>query len=124
MYKNGPSPASSSFIFCLFKQTIHFLQRNKCEKCPSSIWSWDSIPQPLEHESSPITTRPGLMVEIGTKCMVTILMRRIQYTGDEDDRHGNKRLKSNCFQELVARKQSQALTSVSPVNAFFISGSL
>ena len=29
-------------------------------KCPPSIWSWDSNPRPLEHESSPITTRPGL----------------------------------------------------------------
>ena len=26
-YKNGPSPATSSFIFCLFKQTIQFLQQ-------------------------------------------------------------------------------------------------
>ena len=26
----------------------------------SSIWCWDSNPQPLEHESSPVTTRPGL----------------------------------------------------------------
>ena len=28
--------------------------------CLSSIRRWDSNPQPLEHESSPITTRPGL----------------------------------------------------------------
>ena len=28
--------------------------------CPSSIWCWDLNPRPLEHESSPITTRPGL----------------------------------------------------------------
>ena len=27
---------------------------------PSSLWCWDSNPQPLEHESSPITTRPEL----------------------------------------------------------------
>ena len=28
-------------------------------KCPSSIWCHDSNPGPFEHESSPITTRPG-----------------------------------------------------------------
>ena len=35
---------------------------NQCEQtsCQSSIQCWDSNPQPLEHESSPITTRPGL----------------------------------------------------------------
>ena len=29
-----------------------------CEKYPFSKWFWDSNPQPLEHESPPITTRP------------------------------------------------------------------
>ena len=28
--------------------------------CPSSIRHWDSNPRPLERESPPITTRPGL----------------------------------------------------------------
>ena len=32
----------------------------KCETCPSSIWRQDLNPRPLEHVSSPITTRPGL----------------------------------------------------------------
>ena len=27
---------------------------------PSSIKHWDSNPRPLKHESSPLTTRPGL----------------------------------------------------------------
>ena len=31
-----------------------------CEKYPSSIGCWDSNPQPLLNESTPITTRPGL----------------------------------------------------------------
>ena len=31
-----------------------------CEKCPSNIWCWDSNPRPLERESLPTTTRPGL----------------------------------------------------------------
>ena len=30
------------------------------KKCPTSIWHWDSNPQPLKHESPLITTRPGL----------------------------------------------------------------
>ena len=29
-------------------------------KCPPRLWSWDSNPRPSEHESHPITTRPGL----------------------------------------------------------------
>ena len=35
---------------------------NQCEQtsCQSSIQCWDSNPQPLKHESSPITTRAGL----------------------------------------------------------------
>ena len=31
------------------------------KKCPSSIQCWDSNPRPLEGESLPITTRPGLL---------------------------------------------------------------
>ena len=39
----------------------HFYKKtNKCEKCPFSIWCWDSNSRPLEHESLPITTWPGL----------------------------------------------------------------
>ena len=65
LLKNGPTPAPFMFIFSLFKYTIQFLQQInvknvKMSKCPSSIWSWDSNPQPFEYESSPITTRPGL----------------------------------------------------------------
>ena len=58
--KNGPTPASFSFIFGLFKQTLKFLQQIYVKKCPSSIWCQDSNPRPLEHESLPITTRPGI----------------------------------------------------------------
>ena len=36
--KNGPTPASFSFIFSLFKQTLlQFLQQIYVKKCPSSI---------------------------------------------------------------------------------------
>ena len=43
-----------------FKQTIQFLQQIYVKKCPSSIRCRDSNPRPLECESPPITTRPGL----------------------------------------------------------------
>ena len=39
---------------------ITIFTSNKCEKCPSNIRCWDSNPRPSEHESSHITTRPGL----------------------------------------------------------------
>ena len=49
------------FIFGLFKQTsLQFLHLIYVKKCPSSIQYQDSNPQPLEHESPPVTTRPGL----------------------------------------------------------------
>ena len=49
--------------FCLSKHTVQFLQQINVKKCPSSIQCWDSNPQPLEHESPPITTRPALAQE-------------------------------------------------------------
>ena len=59
--KNGPTPASFSFVFGLFKQTLlQFLQKIYVKKCPSSIRYQDSNPRPSECESLPITTRPGL----------------------------------------------------------------
>ena len=61
VFKNGPTSASFSFIFGLSKQTIQYLQQINVKKCPFSLWHWDSNPQPLKHESSPTTTRPGLL---------------------------------------------------------------
>ena len=52
---------SFSFIFSLFQTNNTILTTNQCEKCPSSIQCKDSNPQPLKHELSPITTRPGLL---------------------------------------------------------------
>ena len=46
--------------FCLFKQTLQFLQQIYVNKYPSSIQCGDLNPRPLEHESPPITNRPGL----------------------------------------------------------------
>ena len=45
------------FLFSFFKQTIQFLPQINVRK--SSISCWDLNPQPSEHESRPITTRPG-----------------------------------------------------------------
>ena len=56
-----PTPASFSFIFGHFEQTIQFLQQINVKKCPSSKWRWDLNPQPFQHELSTITTRPGLL---------------------------------------------------------------
>ena len=50
------------FVYCrlFYKQTVQF--KNKLMwKSPSSKRWWDSNPQPSEHESAPVTTRPGLM---------------------------------------------------------------
>ena len=55
-----PRPLFNLFSV-FFKQTsLQFLQQMYVKKCPSSIRCRDSNPQPLECESFPITTRPGL----------------------------------------------------------------
>ena len=62
----GQTPVSLSFIFGLFKQNNTIFTTNQYEKRPTSIWCRDFHPQPFKHESSPITTRPGL--DIGSRC--------------------------------------------------------
>ena len=47
-------------LFNLFVSFQTIITTNNSAKCPSSILYWDLNPQPLEHESPPITTRPGL----------------------------------------------------------------
>ena len=61
-FKNGPSPASISFIFELFQTNNTIFTTIQCEQmsCPSSIRRRKSNPRPLECESPPMTTRPGL----------------------------------------------------------------
>ena len=59
-FLNGPTPASFSFIFVFFKQTLQFFQQINVKKCPSSIRRQDSNSQPSDYESPPLTTRPGL----------------------------------------------------------------
>ena len=56
--------ANPCLFFCLFSvfsdKHFKFLQQIYVKKCPSRIWCRDSNPRPLECESPPITTRPGL----------------------------------------------------------------
>ena len=49
-------------LFLVFsnKQYIFYTKSMLKMSCPSSIRRWDSNPRPLERESPPITTRPGL----------------------------------------------------------------
>ena len=58
--KMGQPRPLFSFIFGLFQTNNEFLQQINLKKCPSCGRRWDSNLQPLKHESSPITTRPGL----------------------------------------------------------------
>ena len=52
------------YFFHLFKHTLQFLQQINVKKCTSSIGCRDSNSQPLGHETSPITSRPGLPPKI------------------------------------------------------------
>ena len=58
-FLNGPFPASFC-LFSSFQTNKQFLQQIYVKKCPSCVQCWDSNPQPSDHESPPITTRPGL----------------------------------------------------------------
>ena len=99
-YKNGPTPASFLFIFALFKQTIQFFTTNQCEKmsCPSSIRRKDSNPWPLERESPPITTRPGLPPKFNTFF--------ISSTQTEEQ----KDLDAICFYRFLGRLQDRSIS--------------
>ena len=57
---NWPTPASFSFIFFFSNTHYNFTTNRNVKKCPSSIWCRDSNSRPLELESPPTTTRPGL----------------------------------------------------------------
>ena len=53
-------PRPLFYLFSSFQTQITIFTTNKCEKCPSSIQCQDLNSRPLEHDSPPITTRPGL----------------------------------------------------------------
>ena len=57
---NLANPSLFFHLFSSLQTHITIFTANKCEKCPSRIWCRDSNLRPLEHESPPITTRPGL----------------------------------------------------------------
>ena len=58
--KNGPTPASFRLFLVFSSKHYKFLQQIDVKKCPFSIRGRDSNPQPLERESLPISTTPGL----------------------------------------------------------------
>ena len=58
--KMGQPRPLLSFIFGLFELKLQFKQQICVKKYPSSLRCQDSNPQPSDHESPPITTRPGL----------------------------------------------------------------
>ena len=61
-FKKWANPGLFFIYFWSFQTNINTIFTIQCEKmsCPSSIRCRDSNPHPPDHESSPITTRPGL----------------------------------------------------------------
>ena len=53
-------PGFFLFLFLFFSNKNYNFTTNICDKRPSSIQCWDLNPRPSEHESPPLTTRPGL----------------------------------------------------------------
>ena len=70
-----------------FQTKITIFTTHICGKCPSSIRCWDSNPRPLERESLPITTRPGLLpflmgLDSGVKATsIKDILARLTYNG-------------------------------------------
>ena len=61
LLKNGPTPASFIVYFQSFRTSIiTVFTTNICDNCPSTISCQNSNPRPLERESLPINTSPGL----------------------------------------------------------------
>ena len=63
-------------LFFIYFQSFHTNNANftakQCEKCPSSIWCYDSNSKPSASEFPTLTTRPGLqgiLCEISITCM-------------------------------------------------------
>ena len=81
--KKWAIPGLFFICFRLFKQTLQFVQQINVNKCPSSIrcWdSWDSNPRPLEHESPPITTRPGQSIKVLSFTRFCLLLGKEPHT--------------------------------------------
>ena len=63
--------------FCLFKQTYQVLLQINVKKCPSRIQCWDLNPQPSEHKSPLITTRPALQeyrLYVSEECLIPFVL--------------------------------------------------
>ena len=72
--KNWANPGLFFVYFWSFQTNNTIFTTNQCEKCPSSIRRWDSNPRPLERESTPITTRPGLPPLMIIICFVFLFL--------------------------------------------------
>ena len=57
LFQKSIWPSQASLFLTLLKQRLQFLQQSKSEKYPRSVRGRDWNPQPLENESSPITTK-------------------------------------------------------------------
>ena len=68
LFLNGPTPASVSFIFSLFKQTIQFLQQINVKKChvhpaystrirTHDLLNMSHLPNPLDQGSHPLSNQ-------------------------------------------------------------------
>ena len=57
-------PLSVLLIWYFSNKQYNFWQPVIGKKCSSSIQCWDSNPQPLEHKSPPLTTRPRLLSQV------------------------------------------------------------
>ena len=60
VFKQWANPGLFFVYFWSFQVNNTIFTTNQCEKCPCSIWHWDSNPKPFGHELPPITTRPRL----------------------------------------------------------------
>ena len=63
LFFKWPNAGLFFVYFRSFQTNNTIFTTNQCENFPSSIRCWDLNPQPLEHKSSPIITRPGLPPE-------------------------------------------------------------
>ena len=79
--KKWANPGLFFVSFWSFQTNITIFTTNICEKCPSSIWCRDLNPRPLECESLPITTRPGLFCckrkKVCKKCVKWTIQRNL-----------------------------------------------
>ena len=75
-FKKMGQPRPLYHLFLVLSNKHHYNFTKKLyEKCPSSIQRQDSNPQTFEHESPPITARPGLQ----TTLLISIFLQKLEY---------------------------------------------